>query len=473
LPPRPLAIENGWITAGGSLITGGHFTPQWWRGSLQPQQAATMGPAITRFAPGRIGVGLTDDLVEVSDEMLQRGIVGYDHHYGLWYDRRRDDHLMVRRANGNVIPPFYEQPFARSGKGRAWDGLSRYDLTKFNPWYWDRLRKFADLMDVRGQVLFHHNYFQHNILEAGAHWADSPWRPANNVNDTGLPEPPTYIGDKRVFLAHQFYDISNPHLRELHRNYIRQCLSSFAKHRNVVQLTSGEYTGPLSFTQFWLDTIIEWEQETGTNVIVGLSCTKDVQDQVLGDRARSQHVDVIDIRYWTYEENGKLYAPLGGKNLSPRQHLRRRKPAPTSFASIVRAVKECRRRFPQKAVTYYADLYCRSKRDGWAVLMGGGSLANVPALPERLAKAIVRMQPEDRLQLDSGQWCLADGDDDFLIYSKREEPTTIQLPPERDYEWVNVNITSGQIEGSFARVSNGQIVASPGPVVLWARSTSP
>ena len=46
------------------------------------------------------------------------------------------------------------------------------------------------LGDECGLVLFHENYFQHNILEAGAHWADCPWRPANNVNDTGLPEPP-------------------------------------------------------------------------------------------------------------------------------------------------------------------------------------------------------------------------------------------------------------------------------------------
>ena len=108
---------------------------------------------------------------------------------------------MVRRSSGEVVPPFYEQPFARSGEGRAWDGLSRYDLTKFNHWYWKRLRDFAALGEQHGFALFHHAYFQHNILEAGAHWADSPWRPANNVNQPGIPEPPPYVGDKRIFLA--------------------------------------------------------------------------------------------------------------------------------------------------------------------------------------------------------------------------------------------------------------------------------
>ena len=309
-------IENGWITANGQLMTGDLYIPTWWRGDLLRERAKAMRPAITRFAPGRHGTGLTDDLEVVADRLAENNIIAYDHHYGLWYDRRRDDHLMVRRTNGEVAPPFYEQPFARTGEGTAWDGLSRYDLTKFNPWYWSRLSRFATLGEQQGFLLFHHNYFQHNILEAGAHWADSPWRPANNVNVTSLPEPPRYVGDKRIFLAERFYDVSNTRLHELHRSYIRQCLDNFAERRNVIQLTSGEYTGPLTFVQFWIDTVSEWEEENGKEVVVALSCTKDVQDAILADSQRSQHVDVIDIRYWTYTEDGKLYAPPGGHSRS-------------------------------------------------------------------------------------------------------------------------------------------------------------
>ena len=360
--------------------------------------------------------------------MAKDNIIAYDHHYGLWYDRRRDDHLMVRRADGAVVPPFYEQPFARSGEGTAWDGLSRFDLTKFNHWYWSRLSHFATLGEQHGFLLFHHNYFQHNILEAGAHWADSPWRPANNVNVTGLPEPPPYVGDKRIFLAERFYDVSNAKLRELHRNYIRQCLDNSAERRNVIQLTSGEYTGPLSFVQFWIDTIAEWEEENGKKVVVALSCTKDVQDAILADSGRSRHVDVIDIRYWTYADNGELYAPPGGKHLSPRQHLRQLKPAATSFASIVRSIREYRRRFPNKAVTYNAHIHCRAKRDGWAVLMGGGSLPNAPKLSTTLSEAIVKMRPSERHQAEGKANGVSHTEDrEYLIYSRRTQPTRIQL----------------------------------------------
>ena len=98
-------------------------------------------------------------------------------------------------AHRFVSSVVYELPFARSGQGTAWDGLSRYDLAKYNPWYWNRLKQFADLCDQRGLVLFNQEYFQHNIIEAGAHWVDCPWRSANNINHTGFPEPPPFAGD--------------------------------------------------------------------------------------------------------------------------------------------------------------------------------------------------------------------------------------------------------------------------------------
>ena len=317
-------------------------------------------------------------------------------------------------------------------------------------------------------MLFHHNYFQHNILEAGAHWADSPWRPANNVNVTGLPEPPPYVGDKRIFLAERFYDVSNARLRKLHRGYIRQCLDNFAERRNVIQLTSGEYTGPLSFVQFWIDTISEWKEENGKEVVVALSCTKDVQDAILADSTRSQHVDVIDIRYWTYTEDGELYAPPGGQHLSPRQHLRQLKPDATSFASIVRSIREYRQKFPNKAVTYNAHIHCRAKRDGWAILMGGGSLPNTPRLSPNLAKAIAKMSPSERIKLKEDQWCLSQDDREYLIYSRRTQLTSIQLESGADWEWCSVNPKSGRA-GSFKQATNAVIPVDSDTKTIWAR----
>ncbi|HQX41310.1 MAG TPA: DUF6298 domain-containing protein [Niabella sp.] len=217
-----LKIINGWLTKNGEVIAGKTHEVPWWTGGVEAKglEQAKRKFAITRFVPGRVGPGLTDDLNGVVDTMKANNFVSLNQHYGLWYDRRRDDHERIRRMSGDVWPPFYELPFARSGRDTAWDGLSRYDLTKYNSWYWDRMKKFADLADRNGLVLLHQNYFQHNIIEAGAHYADFPWRTANNINHTEFVEPVNYAGDKRIFYAEQFYDISNAVRQKLHQQYI-------------------------------------------------------------------------------------------------------------------------------------------------------------------------------------------------------------------------------------------------------------
>lgn len=372
----PMLLSNGWLLRGGAPLIGGRNEEPWWRGSLQPKEILASKPALTRFVPGRTGIGLTDDLEQVVAWMKEKHVLSAEHNYGLWYDRRRDDHERIRRMDGEVWPPFYEQPFARSGIDLGWDGLSKYDLSKYDGFYWNRLKHFADLADQNGLVLVNQNYFQHNIIEAGAHWVDSPWRSANNINSTGFPEPPPFAGDKRIFMAEQFYDVSNPARRALHRAFIRQNLDNFKDNTGVIQLTSAEFTGPLHFVQFWIDVIKEWEQETGKHPVIGLSTTKDVQDAILADPARAAVVDLIDIRYWHYQFNGDAYTPEGGKNLAPRQHARLLKPKRSSFEQVYRAVSEYHSRFPRKAVMYSADGW---DSFSWASFMAGGSIAQLPA----------------------------------------------------------------------------------------------
>jgi hypothetical protein len=462
------AIRSGWLARGDSLLAGGRVETAWWRGSVVPGRAAEFGPAVTRFAPGRTGPGTTDDLDQLTDALRSRGAAVFEHNYGLWYDRRRDDHQMVRRIDGEVWPPFFEQPWARSGVGTAWDGLSKYNLTKFNPWYFARLKQFADLGEQKGLVLVHQMYFQHNVLEAGAHWADSPWRPANCLQPTGFPEPPPYVNNKRIFMADAFYDVTHPVRRELHRLYIRKCLDEFADRPNVIHLTSAEYSGPLHFVQFWLDVVREWRADTGKRAVVGLSCPKDVQDAILADAPRAAAVDVIDLRYWWYTGGGSLYAPKGGENLAPRQHLREWKGDRSQTpASTARAVREYRRRFPDKVVLCSTD-----RADGWAVLAAGGSVPNLPRTADpRLLKDAAAMRPFEPAGLTDGQWALAVPGRGYVVYSAAGDAVRLDLSGDAaTYTARRVNVRTGRAEGGQP-VAGGRVAefATPGggPSVLW------
>ncbi len=461
--PQPksygLSAVNGQLVCDGRLITGNQYAGPWWSGRVKDNYVQREGrPSITRFVPGREGAGWTDRMDSVISYMAMRGYSSLYHHYGLWYDLRRTDHERVRRADGDVWAPLYEQPFARSGQGTAWDGLSRYDLTKPNRWYWSRLQQFADKTAPQGMLLFNNHYFQHNILEAGAHWVDCPWRPVNNIQMTDVrlkmkdgattgaseasptsgnpfPEPVPFAGDKRIFIAEQFYNEEHPMLRTLHRQYIRMCLDELKDQPNAVHLISGEYTGPLHFTRFWLQTIAEWERETGRHPLVALSCTRDAQDSILADPELSRVVDIIDIRYWHYNTQG-LWAPTAGANMAPRQWMRKMKVGKTGFDEAYKAVREMRDKYPDKAVTFYSQQY---PAYGWAILMAGGSLPSVKIGSEKLLMALARMKPVD------GEGCVALGDSSagYLVYARSG---AVSLPVAAGRYRVNtVDTRSGEV----------------------------
>lgn len=434
-----IRVEKGVLLFDGSVLTGGKHDIQWWSGKLRNNYLRQAKPHITRFVPGREGNGLTDRIDSTVNYMTEKHIAVLDHNYGLWYERRRDDHERIRRRDGDVWAPFYEQPFARSGNGTAWDGLSRYDLSQPNQWYWGRLREFAVKGEDKGLILFHQHYFQHNILEAGAHWVDSPWRSINNVNETGFPEPVPFAGDKRIFIADMFYDVEHPVRRQLHRQYIRQCLDNLADCPNVIHSVSAEYTGPLHFVRFWLDVIAEWKQETGKRVLIALSTTKDVQDTILNEPHYASMVDIIDIRYWHYKTDG-IFAPEGGKNMAPRQHMRQMKTGKTTFREVYMAVSEYRTRFPEKAVTYYAQNYPSL---GWAVFMGGGSCPQIQVSDPGFLKAAAQMTPQDG---ENGNYrLLVNSDTGCIIYSHSAESIPVPLTQGK-YRLKLINPSNGQVQ---------------------------
>lgn len=437
---KPLDIVGGRFVVDGRALWGEMLNGAWWKGQVAPESArASGGTSITRFVPGRTGPGLTEDLEQVAERMVESGMPFYNGIPGLWYDRRRDAHTLTAQPDANVWAPFYEMPWARSGKGKAWDGLSKYDLTRFNPWYFERAREFAEVCERRGLVYYHSLYNTHNLLETAAHWVDFPWRPANNVNDTGLPEPPPLEAGNTVHVANRFYDVADPRRRALHRAFILHTLDALGARPNVVLALGFQFAGPLAFQQFFLDTVAEWEKRKGKRVRVALITSKEITDAILADTLRARLVSVIDTRYWQYRPDGRLWAPEGGRDLAFREMIAAEfktsgdAPPDTTPAQVYRQVREYRDRFPDKAIVAW-----HSGAGPIPVLMAGGAQALMrnpaggqsqgqsyepPVLDafvrDHLARVLMRMSPLDGLLEEAAHnWALADARGEaVLIYT--------------------------------------------------------
>jgi hypothetical protein len=441
--PAAHAVEiiHGRFVVDGKTLWGGVVNEGWWRGQEVPAEALEVGGvSVTRFVPGRTGPGLTEDLAALAERMVSEGTPFYQSIPGLWYDRRRDEHSTAMREDGNVWAPFYEMPWARSGKETASDGLSRFDLSRFNPWYYERTSEFAKLCDARGLVFYHNIYNTHNLLEIPPHWVDYPWRPANNINDTGLAEPPPIEPGNHIHVANQVYDISKPARRALHRAFILHELDELAGTHNLFFSLGAQFAGPLSFQEFFQDTVAEWTKKTGRAVRIELATSKDITDAILANLARARQVAVIDMRYWQYRPDGSLWAPPGGKNLAFREAITADfnrgagdAPPDTTPRQVYRQVREYHDRYPDKAIVAW-----NSGAGPIPVLMAGGAEAlmrnpsagqgqgkTVDRTPldafvrEHLARSLMNMQPRDGMMEDpETTWCLADDrSETMLVYS--------------------------------------------------------
>jgi hypothetical protein len=376
-----------------------------------------------------------------------------------------------------VWAPFIELPWPLRAQGKAWDGLSRYDLTRFNPWYFDRMTAFAGICDRKGLILYHNFYFQHWLLESRSHFVDFAWRPVNTVQETGLPD--------EVPAANVFYDVSHPLRRELHRLYIRHALDALRDNTNVVHGIDREYTGPIEFVQFWLDTIAEWQKEHGRTLYISLEIPKAQMDAILVDPVRGPMISAIDMLGWTYRADGQLFAARGGINRAPREQ-RPDIAAPAELEALKAKLgvaatdqrdflngPEFQRLFDQlwagsKPMKYRAWREYRDRFPQLVLLWDGDEY---PALTRAIEQAIPRRVFEDARPVDlvrthhDTSWCMAGRADTFVVYTMNGDTVALDLaafPGTYAVSWLDSS--AGVLQNSTVTVAGGRVVSLAPPV---------
>jgi len=193
---------------------------------------------------------------------------------------------------------------------------------------------------------------------------DSPWRPVNCVQETGLPD--TDMSAVRG----QFYDTTHALRMEPQKLYMTRVLDELGGNSSVVFMPAKEFRGPLAWTRKWADTIVEWEKKNNRQVHIGLLGKKEVLDAILKDPARGPEISVINLRPWCFWDGG----------------------APAQPERAYHKIRPCRDRYPDKAI-----ISGGGKTNAWPVFMAGGAIALYS-----LDFPLYRQDREDRRRHDRG-----------------------------------------------------------------------
>ncbi len=143
-----------------------------------------------------------------------------------------DSTLWDTRANGGLGKDFIHHaaplPWARTGAGVAIDGKPRFDLTQFNPAYFDRLRTrvsaagrrgiYVSVMLFEGWGMFHGNR-RRGTMDAWA-WRSHPFHPDNNANGIDAKE--------------KVHNLAHPSVNKFQAAYIRKVVDTVNDLDNVL-----------------------------------------------------------------------------------------------------------------------------------------------------------------------------------------------------------------------------------------------
>ena len=213
-------------------------------------------------------------------DFLQR----YGHNFiRLW---AWDSVIWDTQANGSVLGKNFvhnvaPQPWVRTGPGNALDGKPKFDLTKFNPAYFERLRErvmtagqrgiYVSVMLFEGWGLYHAN--RGRQAPEGWAWRSHPFHPDNNINGIGAdlevegdrPQPPC-----PPLLRGKVHKLANPKAIAIQEAYIKKVVDTVNDLDNVLYEVINE-GGDKDWDWWVVNTIHNYEKTKPKQHPVGLT----------------------------------------------------------------------------------------------------------------------------------------------------------------------------------------------------------
>jgi hypothetical protein len=189
----------------------------------------------------------------------------------LWaWDSTRWDTQANRNLGQDFVHTVAPQPWLRTGPGVALDGKPKFDLTRFNPAYFERLKArvaragekgiYVSVMLFEGWGLLHGNAGR--AAPAGWAWRSHPFHPDNNINGIDASRGDGVRGD--------VHSLKHPAVNTLQAAYIRQVVDTVNDQPNLLYEVINE--GGLPDWDWWVvQTLREHERGKATRHPVGIT----------------------------------------------------------------------------------------------------------------------------------------------------------------------------------------------------------
>lgn len=192
--------------------------------------------------PSLVDMGTTDpppafDFDEYLDWMSE-----FDHNFiRLWtWELVAWDTTANNQTKRHIVAPM---PYARTGPGKALDGKPRFDLTKFNPEYFERLKARVAAARERGIYISVMLFEGWGLQFAAGAWESHPFHPKNNIN--GIDGDPD--GDGQGVEVHE---LGNEAVTAIQEAYVRQVIETVNGFDNVLYEISNENHPPSTPWQY-------------------------------------------------------------------------------------------------------------------------------------------------------------------------------------------------------------------------------
>jgi len=146
-------------------------------------------------------------------------------------------------AKGQIICRPGPMPFLRTGPGNGLDGQPKFDLTKFNPAYFDRVRRRVTASRDRGMYVIVMLFQGYRGASHGDQWKGDFLNAANNLN--GVDGDPSHAGK-----GNESHTLLVPAVTAVQEDYARKVIDTIADLDNVLYEITNEDAGSPGNTEW-------------------------------------------------------------------------------------------------------------------------------------------------------------------------------------------------------------------------------